>query len=211
LDFPAPDGQSPRGGGNFSTVIHRNLAQSTVMPCFPPPPRQIPFGILAFQNFRLSAFSATPMSKNPAPGQRQARKIRPRPLLAFSIYPSAFLPPPPAFARPGHCQWQPTNSHKTFVCQKKIKKFASGTARPRLFLSRSDCPTVAVRLQPTARSIPKAFRGAARRLLPAPTPAGAASFPAQYAIIGVNSTRQPEHARCQGKLNAGKAARLRTK
>ena len=110
-----------------------------------------------------------------------------------------------------HCQWQPTNSHTTIACQKKFKKFASGTARPRLFLSRSDCPTVAVRLQPTARSIPKAFRGAARRLLPAPTPAGAASFPAQYAIIGVNSTRQPEHARCQGKLNAGKAARLRTK
>ena len=161
MDFPAPDGQSPRGGGNFSTVIHRNLAQSTVMPCFPPPPRQIPFGILAFQNFSLSAFSATPMSKNPAPGRRQARKIRPRPLLAFSIYPSAFLPPPPAFARPGHCQWQPTNSHKTFVCQKKFKKFASGTARPRLFPSRSDCPTVAVRLQPTERGAPK--HSAARR------------------------------------------------
>jgi hypothetical protein len=43
------------------------------MPCFPPPPRQIPFGILAFQNFSLSAFSATPMSKNtawPAPSAR---------------------------------------------------------------------------------------------------------------------------------------------
>ena len=141
------------------------------MPCFPPPPRQIPFGILAFQNFSLSAFSATPMSKNPAPGQRQARKIRPRPLLAFSIYPSAFLPPPPAFARPGHCQWQPTNSHKTFVCQKKLRNNGAGTARPRLFRSRSDCPTVAVRLQPTARSIPKAFRVAARRLPPAARPA----------------------------------------
>ena len=125
------------------------------MLCFPSPPRPIPFGILAFQNFSFSAFSATPMSKNPAPGRRQARKIRPRTLLAFSIYPSAFLPPPPAFARPGHCQWQPTNSHKTFVCQKKFKKFASGTARPRLFPSRSDCPTVAVRLQPTERDAPK--------------------------------------------------------
>ena len=164
MDFPAPDGQSPRGGGNFSTVIHRNLAQSTVMPCFPPPPRQIPFGILAFQNFRFSAFSATPMSKSPRTWPAPSAQNSHRPLLAFSIYPSAFLPPPPAFARPGHCQWQPTNSHKTFVCQKKLRNNGAGTARPRLFPSRSDCPTVAVRLQPTERGAPK--HSAARRLNP---------------------------------------------
>ena len=166
MDFPAPDGQSPRGGGNFSTVIHRNLAQSTVMPCFPPPPRQIPFGILAFQNFSFSAFSATPMSKNPAPGQRPARKIRPRPLLAFSIYPSAFLPPPPAFARPGHCQWQPTNSHKTFVCQKKLRNIRGGDGSSPAFpvAERPSDGSRAASAHGTGR--PQAFRGAARRLNP---------------------------------------------